>query len=68
MKWKPNHNPQHIGDRRARDRFAWWPVTLDDGWCIWLEPYRTVETYDWIDGIDDNAVLRWQTIERFQLT
>lgn len=36
MRWK---GPKHK-DREIRERFAWLPVTLDNGVTIWWEKYK----------------------------
>jgi hypothetical protein len=44
MIWTPEPEPRH-GDHRVRRHFAWWPVTLVTGDCLWLERYYATELY-----------------------
>jgi hypothetical protein len=37
--------PKKFGQQRSRVRFAFFPVTLDNGERIWLEAYLVVERY-----------------------
>ena len=44
MKWKTDH----IGDTRIVKRFAYFPVSIDGGYTVWLEPYYSHEVLrDW---------------------
>lgn len=39
MKWRTKGDPGgKIGDERVRTRFAWLPVSADDGFTYWLTP------------------------------
>ena len=39
MKWKSRRSPHgKIGDERIRTKFAWLPISADDGYTYWLSP------------------------------
>jgi len=42
---KLNRKKHQVGDKRERLRFAWLPVTLDNGDRIWLEFYYLIQEY-----------------------
>lgn len=67
MRWKSKliKRPPIHGDRKLVKRFAWFPVTLDDGYSIWFEHYKTLEEYDCY-GDDFYERSKWRVIKKFQ--
>jgi hypothetical protein len=49
-------------------RFAWLPVSLDNGKTLWLERYMSREIRNEVrSGASDEWVLRWVVLERWPL-
>jgi len=57
------YNP-NIGDERVREKFAFFPVTLDNGCVIWLEKYFVKERYGEISG--GFLIYGWGIVSVFQ--
>jgi len=56
-----NHS---IGDERVREKFAFFPVTLDNGCVIWLEKYFVKERYGVVHG--EYLLYEWIIISIYQ--
>jgi len=59
MRWKTDNGLKN-GDRRKVKRFALFPIALDDGYTVWLEPYWAEE--EWEVVYNDGYSTGWRTI------
>lgn len=64
MRWSVPKVTRYSGKERTLTRFAWLPVTVDDGWCVWLERYRVKERMIPTGSPDAVGGLRWAVVER----
>ena len=69
MKWKIEKEPT-LGDKYTLTRFAFWPVTTDNGYEVWLEKYIEHREYAEVtifDGFEVYPGLSWVRTARYAI-